>query len=187
VTTRPRSEVPAADEAQEQPVSVRLGQVVPPEDPEDWTRPLTWIAAVGMVAGPLTAAAWFVVGRPTDGGAPLPATWVTAALLVAGAAATGATQQGSARAFAGTLGAGLFAALATVVVGVVAAGERQSGVASPSLAHAFATAAGGLTGAAVAATLAAPLADRASRAVRVLLPAAVGAAVTLVAVPLLFA
>ena len=32
------------------PVSVRLGEVVPPEDPEDWTRPLTWVAALGMLA-----------------------------------------------------------------------------------------------------------------------------------------
>jgi cysteinyl-tRNA synthetase len=31
------------------PVSVQLGNVVPPEDPEDWTRPLTWAAAAGML------------------------------------------------------------------------------------------------------------------------------------------
>ena len=39
------------------PVSVRLGAVVPPEDPEDWTRPLTWVAALGMLAGPILALA----------------------------------------------------------------------------------------------------------------------------------
>jgi hypothetical protein len=31
------------------PISVRLGTVVPPEDPEDWTRPLTWMAAPGGI------------------------------------------------------------------------------------------------------------------------------------------
>ena len=39
------------------PVSVRLGEVVPPEDPEDWTRPLTWVAAGGMLVGPIVALA----------------------------------------------------------------------------------------------------------------------------------
>ena len=47
------------------PISVRLGEVVPPEDPEDWTRPLTWVAAFGMLAGPLIALAWFVYRRIT--------------------------------------------------------------------------------------------------------------------------
>ena len=51
---------PPAAEEEEVPVSVRLGGVVPPEDPEDWSRPLTWVAAIGMLAGPLAAVAWIV-------------------------------------------------------------------------------------------------------------------------------
>ncbi len=80
------------------PVSVRLGAVVPPEDPEDWTRPLTWVAALGMLAGPITALAWFVISPPGESHPALPATYVVAALMTGGAAATGATQQGRARA-----------------------------------------------------------------------------------------
>ena len=49
------------------PVSVRLGEVVPPEDPEDWTRPLTWVVALGMLAGPAVAFAWFALAPPTSG------------------------------------------------------------------------------------------------------------------------
>ena len=59
------------------PVSVRLGEVVPPEDPEDWTRPLTWVAAFGMLAGPIVALAWFLVAPPEDAAArsPRPTSW----------------------------------------------------------------------------------------------------------------
>jgi hypothetical protein len=159
------------------PVSVRLGEVVPPEDPEDWTRPLTWVAALGMLAGPVVTLAWFLAGPPSDGVAALPGTFAIAAILAGGAAATGATQQGRARAGTATLGAGLFGALVIVILGAAMAGERQVGVASPTLAHAFAGAAGGLGGAAVAGVVAAVVADIGSRLVRFLPALAAGVAV----------
>ncbi len=133
------------------PVSVRLGEVVPPEDPEDWTRPLTWVAALGMLAAPLVTVAWFILAPPAQGAVALPATLAVALALAGGAVMTGATQQGVARAVAATLGAGLFGALVVVMVGVVMAGERQVGVASPTLAHAFAAGVGGLGGVAAGA------------------------------------
>jgi len=166
------------------PVSVRLGEVVPPEDPEDWTRPLTWVAAVGMLAGPAVALAWFAVAAPDDAGAVLPGTQAVAAALGAGAAVTGSTQIGAVRAGTATLGAGLFAALVTVIVGLVAAGERQVAVASPTLAHAFAAALAGLAGATLAAGVAAVVAALRSRLVRLLPAVLVGAAVALGVVPL---
>jgi len=162
------------------PVSVRLGAVVPPEDPEDWTRPLTWVAAAGMLAAPLATLAWFRVGPPAQSAEALPATYLVAAALAAGAAATGATQQGRARAWTATLGAGLFGALVVVMIGVVMAGERQVESASPTLAHAFVASASGLGGAAVAAIVAAVVAGARSRAVRfaaALLPGILGAAI----------
>lgn len=159
------------------PVSVRLGEVVPPEDPEDWTRPLTWVAALGMLVGPIAALAWFISAPPPDGAAALPATYVVALAIGAGAAATGATQIGAARAGTATLGAGLFAALATIMVGVVTAGERQVGVASPTLAHAFAAASAGLAGTAAAAIIGAAVAGLGSRLVRFLPALVAGAAV----------
>ena len=148
------------------PVSIRLGEVVPPEDPEDWSRPLTWVAALGMLAGPVAALAWFLVAAPVDGDAPVPATYAVAVFLAGGAAATGATQLTAGRAFAATLGSGLFGALVVVILGVVMAGERQVGSASPTLAHAFAAAVGGLAGAADAAVVAAIVARLRSRLVR---------------------
>ena len=157
------------------PVSVRLGNVVPPEDPEDWTRPLTWVAALGILAGPIATLAWFTVAPPRDGGAALPMTYLVAAFLAAGSAATGATQLGRARAWTATLGAGLFSALVIVVLGVVTAGERQVGVASPTLAHGFAAALGGLGGAGAAALVAAVVATLRLRVVRFLPALVVGA------------
>jgi hypothetical protein len=148
------------------PVSVRLGEVVPPEDPEDWTRPLTWVAALGMLAGPLVTLGWFVVAPPLDAGRADQLTFVVAAALATGAAATGATQLGTARAWTATLGAGLFGALGVVMLGVVMAGERQVGAASPTLAHAFAAAVSGLLGSIVAAGVAAIVARLSSRPVR---------------------
>ena len=136
------------------PISVRLGDVVPPEDPEDWTRPLTWVAALGMLAGPIAALAWFLVAPPQQSEMALPATYAVAVALAGGAAATGTTQQGVARAFTATLGAGLFGALVIIIVGVATAGERQVGVASPTLAHAFGAAVAGLVGVIAAAILA---------------------------------
>lgn len=179
--TDPASPPPHDDDV---PISVRLGTVVPPEDPEDWTQPLTWVAAIGMLAAPITALLWFWLARPADDTA-TGMTWVLSMVLVAGASLTGATQIGGVRAFAGTLGAALFAALATVIVGVVLAGERQVGSASPTLAHAFVAAMSGLAGAAAAATLAPALAGQRSRLVRFLPPAAIGSVVTLLIIGLL--
>ncbi|HYI67984.1 MAG TPA: hypothetical protein VEW95_13775 [Candidatus Limnocylindrales bacterium] len=159
------------------PISVRLGEVVPPEDPEDWTRPLTWVAALGMLAGPIICLAWFVAAPPTESGRALPATHLVALALTAGAAATGATQVGAARAATATLGAGLFGALVVIILGVVMAGERQVGAASPTLAHAFVAATGGMAGAAVAAIAAAFTARLRSRLVR-FLPALLAGATT---------
>jgi hypothetical protein len=153
------------------PVSVRLGAVVPPEDPEDWTRPLTWVVALGMLAGPAVAFAWFALAPPTSG-APVPGTSILAAVLAGGAALTGATQIGVTRAWTTTVGAGLFGALAIIVLGVAMAGERQVGTASPTLEHAFVAALAGLGGAGAAAVVAAIVARRRSRLVR-LLPALV--------------
>lgn len=164
------------------PVSVRLGNVVPPEDPEDWTRPLTWVAALGMLAGPLAAFAWFVIAPPTQGVAALPATYIVAAALAAGSAATGATQLGVARAWTATLGAGLFGALVVIILGVVMAGERQVGSATPTLAHAFGGALGGLAGAAAAALAAAVTARRYRRPMRFVIALVVGLAVSLLIV-----
>lgn len=158
------------------PISVRLGEVVPPEDPEDWTRPLTWVAALGMLAGPIIALAWFVAAPPADATGPLPATYLVAVALTAGAAATGSTQVGAARAATATLGAGLFAALVIIILGVVMAGERQVGTASPGLAHAFVASAAGAVGAAFGAIAAAVGARLRSRPVRFLAALLAGAA-----------
>lgn len=166
------------------PVSVRLGAVVPPEDPEDWTRPLTWMVAAGMLAGPLTALAWFVVAAPRSSDAPLPGTWLVAIAVAGGAAAVGATQIGRLRSFTGTLGAGLFAAVATVSIGLVMAGERQVEAASPSLAHGLAAAIAGVVGALAASLVAPGVAAMPSRLRRLLVPGLAGA---MAAVATLFA
>lgn len=167
------------------PISVRLGTVVPPEDPEDWTRPLTWVAALGMLAAPIVALAWFWVAAPHDTGGLLPGTLLVAAVLVLGGVATGATQIGGVRAFAGTLGAALFAALATIIVGAAVAGQRQIGAASPTLAHAFVAAAAGLAGALAASIIAPALASAASRSGRMVLPGSIGLVVAVVVAGLL--
>lgn len=164
------------------PASVRLGSVVPPEDPEDWTRPLTWVAALGMLAGPLVTLGWFMAAPPLDAERAVPLTVAVAAFLAGGAAATGATQIGIARAWTATLGAGLFGALGVILLGVVMAGERQVSVASPTLAHAFVAAVAGLAGAAVAALTAAAVARLRSRWMRLLPPLLAGATVGVAAV-----
>jgi hypothetical protein len=156
------------------PVSVRLGEVVPPEDPEDWTRPLTWAAALGMLAGPLVALGWFAFAPPS-GTDVVPATYLVAATLAAGAAITGATQQGVARAWTATLGAGLFGALVVIVIGVVAAGERVVGSAPPTIAQAFTAGLAGLAGTGFASVASTSVASARSRAVRLTVPLAVGA------------
>jgi hypothetical protein len=168
------------------PVSVRLGTVVPPEDPEDWTRPLTWVAALGMLAAPALALAWFTLAAPGGTAQPVAATWAVALVLVVGAAAAGGTQLGRLRAFTGTLGAGLLAALLVVVAGAVTAGERQAGSASPTLAHAVAASLAGLAGASPAALLGAITAGSWPRLLRGAAAAALGAVVTAAVLPSLF-
>lgn len=164
------------------PVSVRLGAVVPPEDPEDWTRPLTWVAALGMLAAPIAALAWFLLSPPLQSEEALPATYLVAALLAAGAAATGATQQGIARAATATLGSALFASLVVVIVGVVLAGERQVLAASPTLAHGLAAGIGGSAGAAAGSVVAALVARVHARPIRFLLVLVAGVAVAILVV-----
>jgi len=161
------------------PVSVRLGEVVPPEDPEDWTRPLTWVVALGMLSGPLVALGWFTIAPPLTATGAVPATYLVAGFLAGGAAATGATQLGVARAWTATLGAGLFGALLIVVLGAVVAGERQTGEVSPTLAHALIAALAGLAGAGAAAPAAAIMARLPSRPAR-FLPALVSGLVAAV-------
>jgi len=168
------------------PVSVRLGEVVPPEDPEDWTRPLTWVAALGMLAGPITAFGWFAFARPDANGA-VPGTYLVAAALAAGAALTGATQQGVARAWTATLGAGLFGALLVVVVGVVMAGERAVGSFPPTVAQAVMAAIAGLGGIVAASLAAAVVARNPRRATRLVLPLMVGIAISAAIVVFLLA
>ena len=177
---------PPTDDDEMVPVSIRLGAVVPPEDPEDWTRPLTWVAALGMLAAPAIALIWFTVARPLDSGRPLAGTWAVAFLLVMGAAAAGSTQIGRLRAFTGTLGAALLSALLVVVAGAVTAGERQIGSATPTLAHALAASLAGVAGASPAAAFGAFTAETWSRLPRATAAAALGAAVTAAVLPTLF-
>lgn len=172
----------AAPEDDLVPVSVRLGEVVPPEDPEDWTRPLTWVAALGMLVAPIVTFAWFTASPPQQAVRALPLTYLVAAFLTAGAAATGATQIGVARAWTATLAAGLFGALVVIILGVAMAGERQVGAASPTLAHAFAAAVAGLAGTGAGALVAAVVARIGSRPLRFLAAVAAGASVGLLAV-----
>jgi hypothetical protein len=164
------------------PVSVRLGAVVPPEDPEDWTRPLTWVAALGMLAAPIATLAWFLVAPPLQSDVAHSATYLVAALLAAGAAATGATQQGIARAATATLGAALFGSLVVIILGVAMAGERQVGAASPTLAHALAAGIGGSVGAAGASVIAGLVARLTSRPIRFLLALVAGTTLAILAV-----
>jgi hypothetical protein len=168
------------------PVSVRLGNVVPPEDPEDWTRPLTWVAALGMLAAPAIAVVWYIVAAPAESTRPLPGTWAIAIALVVGAAAAGATQIGRLRAFTGTLGAGLLGALLVVAAGAITAGERQMGTASPSVAHSVAAALAGMAGALPAAAAGGVSAGSWPRLRRGLLAAALGMLVTASVLPRLF-
>lgn len=175
-----------ADHDESVPVSVRLGTVVPPEDPEDWRRPLTWVAALGMLLGPIVAFAWFVLAPPAGSRAPAPGTWLVAAALVAGGVLTGGTQIRPGWRFAGTLGGGLFGALVTIVLaGILGPRTGLSGNA-PLAAQAFAAAVAGVAGALAASTLMPLLVRIRSRARRVVVPAAVGIAVSAICVQLLF-
>jgi len=177
---------PPREEGDLVPVSVRLGTVVPPEDPEDWTRPLTWVAAIGMLAAPLLTAAWFLAAAPSNASTQAPGSLAVALALAIGGGMTGSTQIGRLRALTGTLAAALLAALLTVAVGAVAAGERQLGSASPTLAHAVAASVAGLAGSVPASAVNALLADWRSRPARVAASGLVGALVALVVLPRLF-
>ena len=169
------------------PVSVRLGDVVPPEDPEDWTRPLTWVAALGTLAGPLVSFGWFLAAPPTATVEDtVPAAPLAAAILAVGAAVAGGTQLVTARAWTATVAAALFAALVVVIAGVVLAGERQVEVASPTVAHGVAIAVGGVAGGAAAALAYVLLSQVRSRAARALPAIVVGAAVAAFTVGALF-
>jgi MFS family permease len=181
------SETPAppADDEDLVPVSVRLGNVVPPEDPEDWTRPLTWAAAAGMLLGPLVAVLWFVAWPP-DRLTLLPGSFILAAATGAGAALTGSTQQGVLRAVTATVGAALFAALAVVIAGALTTPMRQAVEASPTLGQAFGGALAGFGGSVAAAGLAGALAHLRSRGPRALAPAAVAVGVAILLVPVIF-
>jgi hypothetical protein len=90
------------------------------------------------------------------------------------------------RAFTGTLGAALLAALLVVIVGAVTAGERQVGSASPTLAHALAASLAGLAGASPAAALGAFTAGSWPRLWRGAAAAALGVVVTVAVLPGLF-
>jgi hypothetical protein len=167
------------------PVSVRLGTVVPPEDPEDWTQPLTWVAASGMLLAPLVALLWFWLAPPGGTGL-MPGTILVATAVAAGGVLTGATQQGALRASTATIAAGLFAGLATVIVGLLMAGERQTGAASPTLAQAFGASLAGLGGCVAASPLATRFAGAPRRLPRVLAPGAAAVGVSWLLVAFLF-
>lgn len=170
-------------EGDERPVSVQLGQVVPPEDPEDWSRPRTWVAALGMLAGPLVALGWFLLTGPSDGPAPTPGAWIVAGALVAGGVATGLTQRDAWRAAAGTVGAALFGALATVALATSLEGGDAGGVAVP---HAVLSALGGIAGAVAAAPLMGLFARRTARVPLSAAALAVGLGTAVLGVALLF-
>jgi predicted membrane-bound dolichyl-phosphate-mannose-protein mannosyltransferase len=160
------------------PPSVRLGEVVPPEDPEDWRRPLTWVVAAGMLIAPVVGAAWFAVAGPTDPSTALTGTSILAAILASGAAITGATQRGGGRAALTTIGAGLFGALGVILAGNLLAGGASLGVAT-------AAAVGGGFASVPAAGVAALLGE-APRLRRFISPALIGGVVALMGVQNLF-
>jgi predicted membrane-bound dolichyl-phosphate-mannose-protein mannosyltransferase len=160
------------------PPSVRLGEVVPPEDPEDWGRPLTWVVAAGMLIAPVAGAVWFATAAPTDPSTALTGTSILAAALASGAAITGGTQRGGGRAAMTTIGAGLFGALGVIVAGSLVAGGASLGVAT-------AAAVGGGFASVPAAGVAALL-GHAPRLRRFISPALIGGVVGLLGVRNLF-
>lgn len=160
------------------PPSVRLGEVVPPEDPEDWGRPLTWVVAVGMLVAPIAGLIWFATAAPTDPAAALTGTSLLAAALAGGAAITGATQRGGVRAGVTTIGAALFGALGIIVAASLVGAGASTGVAT-------AAAVGGGFASVPAAAVAGLLAD-APRLRRFLSPALIGAVVAFLGVRNLF-
>ncbi len=176
---------PEPEEDDSVPISVRLGTVVPPEDPEDWTQPLTWVAALGMLLGPIVAILWFALAPPSSAAGLPPVTIAIAAAIVVGGVTTGVTQIGSVRVFAGTLGAALFGTLVVIIIGAAMAAERQVGSASPTLAHAFVGGVAGLGGALVASLVGPALVRLRSRPWRMLVPAVLGTAVAVAVARLL--
>ena len=164
------TEVPA------RPPSVELGTVIPPEDPEDWRRPLTWQIAAGMLAAPLAGLVWFAGWPPTSTVTPGISTYAVAAILAAGAALVGSTQRGALRTLLATIGTGLFGALGLVLVASLVGGEARSvEAAAPGIVHGLAAAVAGLGGALAAASLGALLAGRATPVRRFASPALAGA------------
>ena len=159
----------------DRPVSVRLGEVIPPDDPEDWRRPLTWVAALGMLAAPLVALGWFALAPPRDASGVYPGTWLLSASVVAGAVVTSLTQRGRWRSFAGAVGAALFAALATIAIAASLA-PAAARAAAPELSQAAVGSAAGVTGVLAAAPLLALLADRHARLRLAIAPLAIGLA-----------
>lgn len=180
--TRPPAAEPGDDLV---PVSVRLGTVVPPEDPEDWRRPLTWVAAAGMLLAPALALLWLAIGPPAQSTRPVPATWLIAGALVLGGVLTGTTQLRPASAAAATLGSALFAALLIVLYAVAVSPDVRAGAFSPAVAQAISGCAAGLGGALVSATLMPAFTRMRSRVRRGLAPAAIGIAVSAILVRLL--
>ena len=178
---------PVTTDAQDEvvPVSVRLGTVVPPADPEDWRRPLTWVAALGMLLAPALALVWSVIASPMQAAHPTPGTWLIAGALVVGGVITGTTQLRPMWAAAGTLGSALFGALLVVLYAVAVSPEVRAGTLTPYLVQALKGATAGLVGALVAATLMPAFTRMRSRIRRGLAPAAIGVAVSAIVVRLL--
>lgn len=167
------------------PVSVRLGTVVPPEDPEDWRRPLTWVAAAGMLLAPALAVLLLALGASPASVRPAPVSWLIAAALVIGGVLTGTTQQRPAWAAAATLGSALFGALLVVLYAVAVSPGVRIGAFSPAIAQAISGSVAGLGGALASATLMPAFARMRSRVRRGLAPAAIGIAVSALLVRLL--
>ena len=177
VGARPAAHVGAMTDEPPVPLSVQLGEVVPPEDPEDWRKPLTWIMAVGMLAAPLWAAVWFVLAPPSDPYAVPAGVMALAVMVASGAVLVGASQRGALRALLGTLGAGLFAALGVVVVGSALAS-------STALGTAVVAAASGMIGVFPAAAIGGALSD-ARQGRRLASPIVAGGLTALIAVEVL--
>ena len=127
-----------------------------------------------MLAAPLVALGWFLLAPPRDAFSLYPGTWLLAASVVAGAVVTSLTQRGRWRSFAGAIGAGLFAALATIAIAAGLADGSTRAAAELSQAAIGSTA--GVTGALAAAPLLALLADRRARLRLALAPLAIGIA-----------
>lgn len=149
--------------------------MIPPEDPEDWRRRLTWQIAAGMLAAPLASLAWFLGWPPSSASEPMIATYLVASILAGGSALAGSTQRGSIRTMLATVGVGLFEALGVVLVASIVTGGRAVGEATPEVAQGLTAALAGMGGALAAASLGALLADRATAMRRFASPALAGA------------